>query len=197
MKAVLPKPVWDIAELFPEQGDWREHDYLSLPGSRLVEFVDGKVEVLPMPSARHQRIAGFLYLLLVMFTRQNGLGNVLIAPFRIKLRSGKFREPDVMFMFEKNRHKENEQYWDGADLVIEVVSPDDPERDTVKKRAEYAAAGIGEYWIVNPLTATLSVLTLSEGETVYAEHGVFTAGHVAESALLKGFQVDVAEVFAQ
>ena len=41
-------------------------------------------------------------------------------------------------------------HWTGADLVIEVVSPDDPDLDLVVKRQEYAQAGIPEYWIVDP-----------------------------------------------
>jgi len=44
--------------------------------------------------------------------------------------------------------------------VVEIVSPDDPDRDLVEKVADYAEAGIPEYWIVNPNTATISVLRL-------------------------------------
>ena len=51
-------------------------------------------------------------------------------------------------------------FWTGADLVVEVVSPDDPSRDTQDKRLDYAEAGIPEYWIVNPLDETVTVLVL-------------------------------------
>ena len=45
-----------------------------------------------------------------------------------------------------------DRYWLGADLVVEVVSPDRPERDLVDKRIDYAVrqAGIPEYWVVDP-----------------------------------------------
>jgi hypothetical protein len=65
-------------------------------------------------------------------------------------------------------------YWTGADLVIEVVSPDDPQRDLVTKRSEYAQAGIPEYWIVDPQTETITVLRLEDAR--YVEHGVFRPG---------------------
>jgi Uma2 family endonuclease len=84
------------------------------------------------------------------------------------------------------------RYWLGVDVAVEVVSDDDPERDTKIKRADYAEAGIPEYWIVNPLNDTLTVLTL-EGDT-YAEHGVFQCGDTATSRLLDGFSVSVDEV---
>jgi len=84
------------------------------------------------------------------------------------------------------------RFWLGADLVVEVVSEDDPERDTKVKRADYASAGIPEYWIVNPLEKTITVLVL-EGE-MYSEHGVFRRGDRARSKLLEGFVVSVDEV---
>ena len=76
---------------------------------------------------------------------------------------------------------------------MEIVSPDDPERDTVTKPVDYAKVGISEYWIVNPEDETITVLRL-EGER-YVEHGVFRRGDVATSALLGGFAVSVDAVF--
>ena len=52
---------------------------------------------------------------------------------------------------------------------MEIVSPDNPARDIHVKRADYAEARIPEYWIVNPLSETITVLAL-EG-TAYTEHG--------------------------
>ena len=77
----------------------------------------------------------------------------------------------------------------GADLVVEIVSPDKPERDTEEKPADYSAAGIPGYWIVNPIEGTISVLKLSQG--VYQAHGIFKRGQFATSVLLNGFSVSV------
>lgn len=193
----MPKtePAWDIAKVFPDQGYWDEEDYLHLPYRRIIEFVDGNIEVLEMPSERHQRIISFLFSLLLIYVQSKSLGLVLVAPFKIKLRPGKFREPDLMFLLTENNHKRHEQFWDGADLVIEVVSPDDPNRDIVMKREEYARAGIREYWLVNPLSETITVFTLPEGESEYLEHGIFGKGQQASSLLLETFSVDVTATF--
>jgi Uma2 family endonuclease len=67
-----------------------------------------------------------------------------------------------------------------------------PERDTKLKRADYAEAGIPEYWIVNPADETITVLTLDGA--AYAEHGAFRRGMSAAFALLAGFVVWVDEV---
>jgi Uma2 family endonuclease len=192
----VAEPTWDIVQLFPEQGAWTEEEYMRLPGNRLIEFSDGRIEILFMPSQRHQDIVGFLYTLLLDFVLSRGLGKVLVAPFIIRLWPGKNREPDVMFMFDHHSHRRFENHWQGADLVIEVVSPDDPKRDLVTKKAEYAKAKIPEYWLVNPITETVTIFVLDKGAKSYREAGVFAKDQVATSVLLEGFTVDVSKVFA-
>ncbi len=79
---------------------------------------------------------------------------------------------------------------------MEVVrgSPADRDRDLVRKRRDYALAGIPEYWIVDPQDEVIIVLRLKDND--YIEHGRFSAGGLATSALLTGFTVPVAEVWA-
>ena len=47
----------------PRQGKWSDEDYLWLTDetNRLVEFTDGFVEALPMPTSKHQTVLAFLY----------------------------------------------------------------------------------------------------------------------------------------
>ena len=77
--------------------------------------------------------------------------------------------------------------------MVEVVSPADPGRDTRDKRLDYAEARIPEYWVVNPLDETVTVLVL-QGSS-YVEHGVFGRGQQTESVCLRGCSLDVASVF--
>ena len=74
-----------------------------------------------------------------------------------------------------------------------MVSPDDPDRDLVEKRADYAEAGIPEYWIVDPRDETITVLALEGG--TYRDLGVFGSGDTARSRVLDGFAADVRSVF--
>jgi Uma2 family endonuclease len=74
---------------------------------------------------------------------------VVFAPLPVRLREGKYREPEIVFMLEEHNDRIDEDYRERADLVIEVVSEDDPDRDLILKRREYAGAGIPEYWIVD------------------------------------------------
>jgi Uma2 family endonuclease len=190
--------LWEEDELVLDlgalQGLWTAEQYLKLTNqtNRLIEFADGYVEVLPMPTRRHQVILAFLYELFVAFIRPRG-GKVLFAPLRVEVRPNKYREPDLLLLLDANDPRNQNAFWLGADLVIEIVSPADPERDTKIKRADYAEASIPEYWIVNPVDETITILKL-DGDA-YAEHGTFHRGESAASALLDGFAVRVDEVF--
>jgi Uma2 family endonuclease len=77
---------------------------------------------------------------------------------------------------------------------MEVVSKDDPDRDKVDKRKQYARAGISEYWIVDPHDKSIIVLRLKKDR--YVTHSRAIASGVVRSALLDGFIADAAAVFA-
>jgi Uma2 family endonuclease len=139
---------WEIAQLFPAQGHWSEEEYLALDTNHLIEFSHGQLEVLPMPTQSHQLLVIALFELLRNYVRSRQLGTVLFAPMRVQLWPGKYREPDILFMRTEHDDRRSDSFWQGADLVMEVVSPDDPQRDTLTKRREYAQAGIPEYWPV-------------------------------------------------
>jgi Uma2 family endonuclease len=182
-----------VLDLLPLQGQWSEEQYLWLTDhtNRLIEFTDGHIEVLPMPTEGHQAILEYLFLAFLAFLKPLG-GKVRFAPLRLRVRPRKFREPDLLLVRDARDPRRDNRYWHGADLVLEVVSPDKPERDLKEKREDYAEAGVQEYWIVNPLDETITVLRL-EGD-VFQEHGVFGRGAAATSALLAGFAVDVEAV---
>jgi Uma2 family endonuclease len=175
------------------QGLWSVEQYLKLTNqtNRLIEFTDGVIEVLPMPTKYHQAVSRILFLALIAVMQRIG-GDVFYAPLRVEVRPGKFREPDLLLVLDKDDPRAQDEYWTGADLVMEIVSPDKPKRDTEEKPIDYAEAGIPEYWIVNPLKSTITVLVLAGEE--YSEHGVFKRGERATSTLLGDFSVSVDEV---
>jgi Uma2 family endonuclease len=191
----LGEPAWNVALLFPSQGNWTEQEYLALETNQLVELSDGWLEVLPMPLPYHQLIVKLLYDLLNAFVNAHASGKVLFAPLPIRLWPEKMREPDVLYL-RPRRLRNLKKPPEGADLVMEVVSgtPDVRKRDLVIKRKEYAKAGIAEYWIVDPDERKITVLTL--GKKAYRVHGVFAPGSVATSVLLPGFAVDVTATLA-
>ena len=196
MRVILANEETDI-DLASLQGLWTVEQYLRLTNqtNRLIEFTDGTLEVLLMPTTYHQAISQMLFVAFRAFILQIG-GAVFYAPLRLQIRPGAFREPDLLLVVDKSDPRKQDAFWLGADLVVEIVSPDHPERDTEQKRREYAEAGIAEYWIVNPLDQldqTFTVLAL-DGSS-YRERGVFHRGQQAISNLLADFAISVDEVF--
>jgi Uma2 family endonuclease len=183
-----------LIELTALQGLWTQEQYLVLTDSTNlpVEYTDGDIEVLPMPTDLHQRLLLALYALFRAFVQPRG-GVVMVASLRVQIREHKYREPDILLLQNARDPRRQNRFWLGADLVVEIVSQDDPERDTIDKVADYAEGNIPEYWIVNPINETIRVLVLEED--TYIVHGIFGRGTQAVSALLAGFEVDVAMLF--
>ncbi len=157
-----------------------------------MEFTDGYLEALPVPTASHQSILGCLYRVFADFVERRG-GWVLFAPVRLRIREGKYREPDLLLLLSAEDSRGQDSFWTGADLALEVVSPDNPERDLVEKRADYAEGGIKEYWIVNPQTETITVFVLQGN--AYAQTGCYRRGEKSTSVLMPDLTVDVAAAF--
>ena len=206
-----------LLELLPPQGRWDDDAYLWLTErtARLLELADGRIEVLPMPTDEHQDMLQTLFLALLVYTQAHG-GKAHFAPLRLRIRAGKFREPDLLLLRDATDPRRSNRFWSGADLVVEVVSPDGAERDLTDKVSDhsgceltdkvsdhsgceltdkvfdYAEAGIPEYWIVDPASGTITMLQLAGDR--YHTHGVFGRGMTATVATLPGFAVSVGTV---
>src|SRR5262245_11893886 len=94
----LGEPVWEMALNYPYQGEWSEDDYLNLDIGLLVEFDNGCLEILPVPTIFHQRIFKYLLFLFDQFVVKHKLGEVVPAPFPVGTLRGKYREPDLVFI---------------------------------------------------------------------------------------------------
>lgn len=183
-----------ILELFPAAGEWTEDDYFEVSDrGRLVEFSDGNIEVLPLPTYFHQIIIGRLYKVLDTYVLDHRLGAVAFAPLPVKLRQGKFREPDLMFMSRGHRERVG-KYWGVPDLAVEVISDGGQDHDRRVKRNEYAAAGVSEYWIIDPNAQTLEALCLA-GDA-FVQKALLSNTDVLTSELFPGWSYRMADMFA-
>ncbi len=180
----------------PEQGHWTYKDYAALPddGHRY-EIVDGVLYMAPSPNRGHQNAALEIASYLRTHIKLTGLGQVYIAPFDVELNPGTVVQPDVFVVLNPNLDKITESRIIGApDLVVEVSSPGTVGYDREKKQHAYAHAGVPEYWIADPWSRTVEVLTLEAG--VYRSLGVFEGKAVLPSQVVPDFLVHVEQFFA-
>lgn len=125
---------------------------IEAPENRIAEWFNEEMIVYMPPKFLHQEISGFLYALLRQYSNILKNGQVMIAPFEVKLwADGPAREPDILFVSNSNLDNLNEKrYFGGPDLVVEIVSPSSAKIDRVDKFIEYEQAGVLEYWLIDP-----------------------------------------------
>lgn len=159
-----------------------------------VEFAGGDLELKAMPYFPHPRVAKAILRLLFELIEDTGRGEVLYDGTNLQTLPDHIRKPDIVVTLVENAGREDRRSLHYADLIVEVVSPSDPKRDLVTKRAEYAAAGVPEYWIADPRDGSLTVLVLDGG--AYREQAKATTGVVA-SGTIDGVSVDVDAVIGR
>lgn len=134
----------------------------------LVELVDGYPIVNPSPGFDHQRISANLLVALHQAAPEGY--TVLHAPMDWILWAGALptvRQPDLMVV--RDADIERPQATRPPVLVAEILSPTSHERDLVDKRRDYARAGAPNYWIVDPTSRQILVLTLDGDEYVESQ----------------------------
>jgi Uma2 family endonuclease len=129
-------------------------DFLVQYADTRAEWVDGDIIMVSPASTQHQRILRFLINLLGPYVESRDLGEVLTAPFQMKLdktRSG--REPDLLYVASSHLDRLKDTYLDGpADMVVEIISKESVKRDRDEKFNEYETAGVSEYWLIDPIS---------------------------------------------
>ena len=118
-----------------------------------------------------------------------------MAPLDVQLSVRDVLQPDVVVLLKASREKLKKRHIVGPpDLVVEVVSPGSETHDRYRKIAAYARGGVPEYWIADPGSRTVEVLTL-EGEE-YQSQGVFEGKAILPSLIVPGLAVHVEQFFA-
>ena len=171
---------------YDEYRDWWDKE-----AGRRGEWVDGEVIVFMATSLRHARMVSFLVLLLGSYLGIRRTGEVIAQDFELRTREGAAREPDLIVVLNEHRHRFEENRLRGAaDLVVEVISPDSVSRDRRDKLAEYAVAGIPEYWVVDPREGRASIeLFVLEEDGYYTPAKPDRDGRLT-STILPGVWVD-------
>ena len=164
-------------------------DLLRVPRGTCAELIDGELYVTPSPSWAHQRLLGKLYTALDTYATASGAGEVAFAPIDVYLPSGDVVQPDIVFVASDQRNIIEQIIRGTPRLLIEVVSPGNPERDRFVKRRLYAENCVPEYWIVDPLGPDIEVLRL-DGER-YVSHAWYRAGGTFVSPTLPGFSLPI------
>jgi Uma2 family endonuclease len=171
-------------------------DYAAMPddGKRYA-LIEGKLYANAAPATKHQWLTLRLGRLLDEFCERHGLGVVLPAPDVVLSKFDVVR-PDLLFVSEARAAIITVKNVQGApDLAIEILSDSNRRHDEVRKRGLYERAGVGEYWIVDPVIDSIRVYRLHGEAYDRTSELTSAAGDVLESPLFPGLRIELQRLF--
>lgn len=167
-------------------------DFLAwAPETRRVEWVAGEIIEMPPSNIDDLDTSSFLLTFLMLYIQRHGLGRVFHAGAVVKLaQKPSGREPDLAFVRTEHVGRIEPTFINGpVDLAVEIVSPDSVTRDNREKLAEYQAAGIPEYWIIDPRRKTARFYQLDADG--HYQLGPIDADGIYTSQQVTGFRLRV------
>lgn len=151
---------------------YTEDDYDNLPENVRAELIDGQIYYQAAPSRIHQELLNFLNTEINIYIRsKNGFCKVYPAPFAVKLFADceNIVEPDISVICD--RKKLTDRGCTGApDWIVEIISPNNPEHDYIRKLNLYKDAGVREYWIVDPRSEKVLVYHLEQEKFQFEQY---------------------------
>jgi len=178
-------------------------DYLTWLDDRRMELINGFIHLMSGPVRIHQQIAGGLSFLITSFIKKRkGKCKIYHAPFdvRLPLHGSKADDkiydvvqPDICVICDLS--KLDDKGCIGApDLIVEVLSPSTLKNDWNYKFNLYEAAGVREYWIVDPKGKLVNVF-LMQPNGKYDFGTIYDCTQKAPVHIFKGLEIDLNELF--
>jgi len=163
---IAPKPP-ENPDVPPHPGRrMSEAEFVKWCSDFWAEWVDGEVILMSPVNIDHAKVFGFLHAVLETFVSKHDLGLLLAEPYQVRLPSQRRRRsPDLFFVSREREDRVHYSCLEGPpDLILEIVSPDSESRDWRDKFNEYQAAGVPEYWIIDPASHRLEAYSLGRAK---------------------------------
>ncbi len=177
-------------------------DYLTWKFQERLELIKGKIfQMSPAPNRYHQRISGNLYGALWTTFKSNSCG-LYSAPFDVRLVNFKKStddnqvfsvvQPDICVICDKEK-LDDKGCIGSPDLVIEILSPGNTDKEMGIKFDLYEENEIKEYWIIEPTDKVIFIYTLQNGKYI----GLKPQTHLdkIKSPLFPYFDFDISQIF--
>lgn len=174
-------------------------DYLTWKLKERVELLRGKIYAMsPAPASAHQIISSKIANNIFNFLEGKPC-QVISAPFDVRLESIKkddknltVVQPDICVICDPEKI-DRRGCLGAPDLVVEILSPGNTDKEMKYKFELYESAGVPEYWIIEPTEKLVFVYKLTQG--VYVNHRPLIASDILKSGVLEGLEVDLEKIF--
>ena len=161
-------------------------------------LIGGYLFMVPPPNPPHGDLAANMMRALTRFLDAKDIGGKVLFPPEPIYRSAigsTYLEPDLMYVSEELREQMG-FVRTSADVVFEFLSRSTAVYDRTTKADTYLELGVGELWLVDPVTVTIEVRYPKElSDTRVWEIYIYEQGEHAKSRVLDGWEVSVDEIF--
>ena len=171
----------------------RRHFYEIVEENKKLEFINGEIIFHSPVRLQHNDATFLLGMLLKAFVNKNKLGFVGVEKIMISLTRNDY-EPDLCFFGsdKAKNFKRKQVQFPAPDFVVEVLSDSTAKNDRETKFQDYAAHGVGEYWIVDAEKQIIEQYFLQNEQyelLLKAKDGTI------ESVILHEFKIPVRAIF--
>ena len=154
-KPIVPDVIEDAwTRKWRRQGTYTVRDYEAIPEGIRVELIDGVIYDIDAPSFAHQLILGQVFSAMHRYRNISGKKDCMpvMAPYDVQLDMDDrtMVQPDLLVVCKKKGREVRKRLHGAPEFVMEVLSDSTRKKDMEDKRAKYSAAGVREYWIVDP-----------------------------------------------
>ncbi len=176
----------------------RRHDFRQwITPNVKAEFINGEVVLHSPVKKRHWSVTDLLSRVLSIYASVKKLGRVGTEKVMIALTRNDY-EPDLVF-FSKEKadmFTEEQMLFPAPDFVVEILSKSTGGKDKGIKKKDYAAHGIREYWIIDPIRKHIEqYVLLAATDKEYAPARIFRLDEDIESYAIQGFSIPVQAIF--
>ncbi len=191
----LPEAAEVIRRRLEDERELRHRFYAEIRDDQKAEFINGEIIMSSPARDRHLRVKDNVHQLVGTF-------------IRTRLPEGKVRGEKALCVFPRNDYEPDLCFFGAEkangigpdtmkfpvpDFAVEVLSPSTEQRDRGVKFVDYAAHGVGEYWILDPVASVLEQYLPAENGTY--ELRVKSGSGDVVSAVIPGLRLPVRAIF--
>lgn len=175
-------------------------DYLQWKIEERIELFKGRILKLSAPNRIHQYVSGALYIKIGVYL-QGKKCQVYAAPFDVRLPVQNRKkdnevttvvQPDICVICDETK-LDDKGCCGAPDLVIEILSPGNSQKEVRLKFDIYEEAGVKEYWLVHPVEQTLIAYSLYENK--FGGGKMYAPGDTLYSTSIQGLSIELNEIF--
>ncbi len=191
---LLPTQVERLNRVLVEERTRRQRFYEEMTEDGKWEFINGDTVVQPPAELREIEASGNLFVLVKAHVEHHELGLVTHEKLLVSLTRNDY-EPDICFFREEvaASFTSEQMHFPAPDFIAEVLSPSTARADRGVKFRDYAAHGVGEYWLIDPALQTVEQF-VRQGED-YQRIGLWAGDAEVVSVAVQGFRIPARAIF--